>query len=125
MRHFSVAWRQAKDYFNQGHSSKQTGAGEEEIPAWARHFFRFFNTMESNPSASAQAAELATDRRIVVNSIVGRQAPLGPHPGDQPVQLRTETTRGVLSDGNGGARRGQQRVGNFETVTFDENSMRD
>jgi hypothetical protein len=69
MRHFGVALRQAKDYFNQGHSSEQTGAGEEEIPAWARHFFRFFNTMESNPSASAQAAELATDRRIVVNSI--------------------------------------------------------
>ena len=106
MPHFNVALRQAKDYFNQGHSSKQTGAGEEEIPTWARHFFWFFNTMESNPSASAQAAELATDRRIVVNSIVGRQAPLGPHPGDQPVQLRTETTRGVLSDGNGGARRG-------------------
>ena len=40
------------------------------------------------------------------------------------VQLRTETTRGV-SDGNGGAQRGQQRVGNFETVTFDENSMHD
>ena len=40
------------------------------------------------------------------------------------VQLRTETTRGV-SDGNGGARRGQQQVGNFETVTFDENSMHD
>ena len=124
MRHFGVALRQAKDYFNQGHSSEQTGAGKEEIPAWARHFFRFFNAIESNPSASAQAAELATDRRIVVNSIVGRQAPIGPHPGDQPVQLRTETaTRGV-SDGNG-VRRGQQRVGNFETVTFDENSMRD
>ena len=24
-----------------------------------------------------------------------------------------------------GVQRGQQRVGNFETVTFDENSMRD
>jgi len=66
MRHFSVAWRQAKDYFNQGHSSKQTGAGEEEIPAWARHFFRFFNTMESNPSASAQAAELASRHLLVL-----------------------------------------------------------
>ncbi len=98
--------RQAKDYFNQGHSSKQTGAGKEEIPAWARRFFRFFNAMESNPSASAQAAELATGRRIVVNS------------------LRTETTRGV-SDGNWGVRRGQQWVGNFKMVTFDENSMRD
>ena len=101
MPHFNVALRQAKDYFNQGHSSKQTGAGKEEIPAWARHFFRFFNAMESNPSASAQATELATDRRIIVNSIVGRQAPLGPHQGTQPVQLRMETTQGV-SDENGG-----------------------
>ena len=124
MPHFNVALRQAKDYFNQGHSSKQTGAGKEEIPAWARHFFWFFNAMESNPSASAQATELATDRRSAVNSIVGRQAPLGPHQRTKPVQLRMETTRGV-SDGNGGVRHGQQRVGNFETVMFDGNSMRD
>ncbi len=123
MRHFGVAMHQVKDYFNQGHSSKQSGAGEEEIPAWARQFFRFFNAMESNPSASAQAAELATNRHIVVNSIMGRQAPLGPHQGTQPVQLRTKT-RGV-SDGNGSARRVQQRVGNFEMVTLDENAMHD
>ncbi len=81
MHHFGVEMHQAKDYFNQGHSSKQSGAGEEEIPAWACQFFRFFNDMESNPSASAQAVELATIRRIVVNSIMGQQAPLGPHQG--------------------------------------------
>ena len=124
MPHFNVALHQAKDYFNQGHSSKQTSAGKEEIPAWARHFFRFFNAMESNPTASAQATELATVRRTVVNSIVGWQAPLGPHQGTQPVQLWMETTRGV-SDGNGGVQRGQQRVGNFETVMLDGNSMCD
>jgi hypothetical protein len=39
------------------------------------------------------------------------------------VQLRTET-RGV-SDGNGSAQRVQQRVGNFEMVTLDENAMCD
>jgi hypothetical protein len=33
MRHFGVALQQAKDYFNQEHSSKQSGAGKEEIPA--------------------------------------------------------------------------------------------
>jgi hypothetical protein len=33
MLHFGVALRQAKDYFNQGHSSMQSGAGKEEIPA--------------------------------------------------------------------------------------------
>ena len=90
MRHFGVAMRQAKDYFNQGHSSKQSSAGKEEIPAWACQFFWYFNAMESNPSASAQAAELATDRSIVVNSIMGQQAPLEPHQGTQPVQLWTK-----------------------------------
>jgi hypothetical protein len=79
--------------------------------------------MESNPSASAQAVELATNRRIVVNSIMGWQAPLGPHQGSQPMQLWTKT-RGV-SDGNGSARRDQEQVGNFEMVTLDENAMRD
>ena len=71
MHHFGVAMHQAKDYFNEGHSSERSGAGKEEIPAWACQFFWFFNAMESNPSASAQAAELATNRHIVVNSIMG------------------------------------------------------
>jgi hypothetical protein len=70
-RHFGVAQRQARTYYTQQHSSEQSGAGEEEIPAWARSFFRLFDVLESNPSASAQAAELATNRRIVVNSIMG------------------------------------------------------
>ncbi len=121
MQHIGVALHQSNNYFNQGHSSKQLGAGEEEIPAWACHFFWFFNAIVSNPSASAQAAELATDRRIVVNSIMGWQAPLGPHQGTKPVQLPTKT-RGV-SDGNGSVGHGQQQVGDFETVTLDKNSM--
>jgi hypothetical protein len=91
MGHFGVAMHQAKDYFNQGHSSKQSGVGKEAIPVWACHFFWFFNAMESTPSASAQATELATNRHIVVNSIMGQQAPLGPHQVDQHVQLRTKT----------------------------------
>jgi hypothetical protein len=52
---------------------------------------------------------------------MGWQAPLGPHQGTQPVQLQTKM-RGV-SDGNGSARRDHQRVGNFETVMLDKNSM--
>ncbi len=46
-----------------------------------------------------------------------------PHQGTQPVQLQTKT-QGV-SDGNGSARRVQQRVNNFETVRLDKNAMRD
>ncbi len=111
MRHFSVAMHQAKNYFNQGHSSEKSGVGNEEMPVWARHFFWFFNAMESNPSASDQATELATHMRIVVNSIMGWQAPLGPHQEDQPVQLQTEARR--LIDGNGSAQCDHQRMGNF------------
>jgi hypothetical protein len=122
-RHFGVALRQARVYYTQQHSSEQTGAGEEEIPAWARRFFRLFEVLDSNPTASAQAAELATNRRVVVNSIMGRQATLGPHQGTHPVQLRTETR--VSNVKNESVRRVQQRVGNFETETLDENSMRE
>ena len=122
-RHFGVALRQARVYYTQQHSSEQSGADEEEIPAWARRFFRFFEVLDSNPSASAQAAELATNRRVVVNSIMGRQATLGPHQGTHPVQLRTETR--VSNVGNESVRRVQQRVGNFETETLDENAMRE
>jgi hypothetical protein len=92
MRHFGAAQRQSEELFNQRHSSDQSGTGKEEISPWARQFFQYFEAMESNPSAStAQAAELATQRRNVVTSIMGRQALLGPHPGTCPVQLPTET----------------------------------
>jgi hypothetical protein len=40
-----------------------------------------------------------------------------------PVQLQREMR--VANDGNESVRRVQQRVGNFETVTLDENSMRE
>jgi hypothetical protein len=91
MRHFSTVQRQARELFNQRHSSDQSGTGKEDIPPWARHFFRFFEAMENNPSASAQAAEVATQRRNIVSSVMGRQAPLGHHPETGPVQLPTET----------------------------------
>jgi hypothetical protein len=99
MRHFGAAQRQAREFFTQQHSSEQSGTGEEEIPAWVRQFFWYFEALESNPTASAQAAEIATDRRNVVASVMGRQAPLGHHQGNDPVQLRTETRgdRNVVS----------------------------
>ena len=34
-RHFCVALRQARVYYTQQHSIEQSGAGKEEIPAWA------------------------------------------------------------------------------------------
>ena len=120
MRHFSTAQRQARELFNQRHSSDQSGAGEEDIPLWARHFFRFFEAIENNPSASAQAAEVATQRRNVVSSVMGRQARLGHHPGTGPVQLPTET-RGSNRPVSGSVRRRQQSVGDFETEILGDN----
>jgi len=121
MRHFSTAQRQARELFNQQHSSDQSGAGEEDVPPWARQFCRFFEAVESNPSASAQAAEVATQRRRnVVSSVMGRQAPLGHHPGTGPVQLPTET-RGSNRPVSGSVRRRQQSVGDFETEILGDN----
>jgi hypothetical protein len=99
MWHFGAAQHQAREFFNQQHSSEQSGAGKEEIPAWAWQFFWYFEALESNSTASTQAAEIATDRCNVVVSVMGQQAPLGPHQGTGPVQLRTETRgdRNVVS----------------------------
>jgi hypothetical protein len=91
MRHFGAAQHQAREFFDWQHSSEQSGAGKEEIPAWAWQFFWYFEALESNPTASAQAAEIAINRRNVVASVMGQQAPLGPHQGTDPVQLRTKT----------------------------------
>jgi hypothetical protein len=71
MRHFGAAQCQAREFFNRQHSSEQSGAGKEEIPAWAWQFFWYFKALESNPTASAQAAEIATDRCNVVASVMG------------------------------------------------------
>ncbi len=120
MCHFSIAQRQARELFNQRHSSDQSGAGEKDIPPWARYFFRFFEAMENNPSASAQAAEVATQRRNVVTSVMGRQAPLGHHPETGPVQLPTET-RGSDRPVSGSVQRRQQSVGDFETEILGNN----
>ena len=70
MRHFSAVQRQARELFNQQHSSDQSGAGEEDIPPWARQFFPFFEAMKSNLSALAQAAEVATQRHNVVSRLL-------------------------------------------------------
>ena len=48
MQHFGVALRQARVLFTQQHSSEQSGAGKEEIPAWARCCYRYFKVLESN-----------------------------------------------------------------------------
>jgi hypothetical protein len=45
MHHFGVAQHQAKEKYNKQHSREQSGASEEEIPAWARKFFQFFEAM--------------------------------------------------------------------------------
>jgi hypothetical protein len=79
MCHFGAAQHQVQELFNQQHSSDQSGVGKEDFPPWAWQFFQYFEAMESNPSASAQAAEVATQRRNLVTSVQGRQAPLRPH----------------------------------------------
>jgi hypothetical protein len=68
--------------------------------------------------------EVATNRWIVVNSIMGRQAPLGPHEGTRPVQLRGEVRDANDNErvrGRGGWQ--QDGVGNFEMETLDEGSF--
>jgi hypothetical protein len=85
--------------------------------------FQFFEAMESNPSASAQAAEVATQRRNVVTSVMGGQAPLGPHQGSVPVQLRTETRGSDRASGS--VQRKQQQIGNVETKKLNTDAMQE
>ncbi len=125
MHHFGVAQRQAQELYNQSHSINQSGAAEEDIPAWARKFFQFFKALESNTSASAQAAELATQRRNVATSVMGRQATLRPHPGSVPVQLHTKTSGRKNGNVSGSAQQRQQTVGNFETERLNDDAMQE
>ena len=81
--------------YDRQHSNDQSGAAHEDVPLWARQFFCFFESLQNMPSISAQAAETRIERRSVVSGLMGRQAPLGSHQGQRPVQLRTELSRNV------------------------------
>ena len=118
LRHFAVAQGQAKDMFDRSHSADQTGAAQEDVPPWAQHFFRYFEALQNVPSASAQAAELRSERRSVVAGLMGRQAPLGNHPGRRPVPLRTET-----SPNFGSPRMRQRNMGNFNVEVVGDATM--
>ena len=71
LRHFSAASNQARALFDRRHSNDQSGVEHEDIPPWAQQFFRFFESQQSLPSASAQAAEIRSERRSVVSSLMG------------------------------------------------------
>ncbi len=82
--------------------------------------FRFFESQQNLPSASAQAAEIRSERRSVVSSLMGRQAPLGNSHGQGSVQLRTETSR------NAGSRRMRQMsVGDYNVEVLGNDAMND
>ncbi len=117
-RHFAAAQAQAKELYDRNHSADQTGAAHEDLPPWVQHFFRMFETLQNFPSASAQAAETRNERRSVVAGLTGRQAPLGSHPGNCPVQLRTETARNA-----GIPRQRQMHMGNLNVEVLGDETM--
>lgn len=109
IRHLSGAQRLAKSIYTRHHSNDQTGAGQEDVPEWARLFFWLFQVVENQETRNSQAAAACLERRTVSRSITGAQAPLG-HRGNGPAQLRTETSR---NDGEPMMR--QQVIGNVNS----------
>ena len=118
LRHFSAAQNQARALFDRRHSNDQSGAQHEDIPPWAQQFFRLFESQQNLPSASAQAAEIRNERRSVATTLMGRQAPLGNHHGQGPVQLRTETARNA-----GSGRMRQMSVGDYNVEVVGNDAM--
>jgi hypothetical protein len=94
-RHFSTTLNQAKKLYHCHHSNDQSGAAHEDVPPWAQQFFCLFEAQQNMPSVSIQASESRSERRSVVSGLTGRQAPLGNHQGQRPVQLCTETSRNI------------------------------
>jgi len=94
IRHFRIAQTLARSHYDRDHSNDPTGAEQENIPRWAREFFRFFEATRNASNPTAQAARAREEHNSVAASIVGRQAPLGARAGGAPVQLLRETARG-------------------------------
>ncbi len=117
-RHFSTASNQAKEIYDCHHSNNQSGANHEDVPPWVQQFFHLFEAQQNMPSASAQAAESRSERRSVVAGLMGRQAPLGNHQDQHPVQLCTETSRNI-----GTARQRQMHMGDFNAELLGDETM--
>ena len=118
MRHFSSAQSFAREIFDRDHSNKQSGASQEDIPQWVRHFFRVFEAQQNQVSRNAQDAAVREERRSVIASLVGQQAPLGVGGSNGcPAQLRTETSRN-----NDVPPLRRQIVGNVDAETIYENN---
>ncbi len=116
--HFSMASSQAKEIYDHLHSNDQTGAAHEDVSPWAQQFFCLFEDQQNLPSASAQAAETRNERRSVVTGLIGRQAPLGNHQNQRPVQLRTEMLRNI-----GTPRQRQMNMGDFNLEVVGEDTI--
>ena len=56
-RYFTIAQGQAKEYIDRNHSADQTGAAHEDVPQWARQFFRLFETVQNAQSVSIHAVK--------------------------------------------------------------------
>ena len=118
MRHYSKAQQLAKDIFDRDHSNEPTGVSHEDIPDWVREFFRVFEAQQNQVSRNAQDNAVREERRSVVASLVGQQAPLGVRGSNgHPAQLRTETSRN-----NDVPPLRRQIVGNVDAETIYENN---
>jgi hypothetical protein len=87
MCHLNEAQGLACGYYHRGHSNKPSGAGQEDVPQWARKIFGLFEAGLSQPTNNAQAAAARSERGSVVASLTGQQAPLGAWTKDGPAEL--------------------------------------
>jgi hypothetical protein len=117
-RYFSMASNQAKELYDRHHSNDQSDAAHEDVPLWAQQFFCLFEAQQNLPSASVQASETRSERRSVVTGLMGRQAPLGNHQRQRPVQLCMETLRNI-----GTPRQRQMNMGDFNMEVMGEETI--
>ncbi len=113
-----MASNQAKELYDRHHSNDQSGAAPEDVPPWAQQFFCLFEAQQNMPSASAQASESRSKRHSVVSVLTGRQAFLGNHQGQRPVQLCTETSRNI-----GTMRQRLMLMGDFNVEVLGDDTM--
>jgi hypothetical protein len=120
MRHIADAETEARTHYDRSHSNDPTGADQEEIPRWAREFFRFFEAQETNPPANDVAMEVRRGRTAVVRSVVGAQAPLGHSQEDGIAQLPIEISRNNATN-----QMRQRTAGNVDIRRMSETEMND
>ncbi len=73
-------------------SLNQEGGNQEDIPAWARTFFPYFEELDNSETPNQQALNIQDERNSALASLSGRQPLICASSNEGPIELCNKTS---------------------------------